>query len=136
MDREEIVKELMEEHPILELVKFSDLDIMEKLKENPFYIVKYKDMYHKELAIYDDLQDKYELLVGRQYDHYRFEFDKELSKPEIEKYYLPKDKKIIQMKQILRRQESRMKFFELAFKGFEQMGWRMKAYIDAMRGGM
>ena len=136
MDRDEMVRELLEEHPIDEMVKFSDLDIMEKLKENPFQIVRYKEMYYKELSIYNDLEDKYELLMGKQYDYYRFDFDKELTKPEIEKYYLPKDKKVMQMKKILRRQDARVKFFEMAFKGFEQAGWRMSKFIDAMRGGM
>ena len=136
MCRDDMIKELLEEHPIDEMMKFSDLDIMEKLKDNPFYIVKYKEMYYKELAIYNDLEDKYELLVGNQYDYYRFDFDKELTKPEIEKYYLPKDKKVMQMKKILRKQDDRVKFFEMAFKGFEQQGWRIKSYIDAMRGGM
>jgi len=131
----DVVEKLLEEHPIIELVKFSELDIQEKLQDNPYLIVKYRELYYAELAKLESLQDKYDLLTGRRYDWYRFESDKELTKPEIEKYYLPKDKKIQQMKKILRNQEIRVRFFETCFKGLEQQGWRMKSYIDVLRGG-
>jgi len=133
---DDVIKELMAEHPIIEMVKFSDLNLSEKLSDNPWLMVKYKEFHIKENAILVELQDKYDMLVGKQYDYYRFELDKELTKPEIEKYYLPKDKKIIQMKQILRKQELRVKFFEMCYKGLEQQGWRIKSWIDVQRSGM
>lgn len=135
-EKQEIVDKLLEEHPIHEMVKFNEMDIQEKLKDNSFNIVKYRDLYDRERAKYEELEDKYNTLVGMRYDHYRFDYEKELQKPEIERYYLPKDKKIIQMKNILRKQEIRMRFFELCIKGFESQGWRMKSFLDSMRGGL
>ena len=132
---EDIVKKLLEEHPIHELVRFSDLDLQTKIEENPFNIVKYKELYFKELAIFEELEMKYDKLVGMRYKFYRFEDDKEWSKPEIEKYCIPSDEKIIQMKKILAKQKARVRFFELCYKGFEQMGWRLKSFIDVLRGG-
>jgi hypothetical protein len=133
---ENIVKDLLEDHPIHDMVRFTDLNLTEKLEENPFMIVKYKELYYKELAVMEELEMKYEKLVGIRYKFYRFDDDKEWSKPEIEKYCIPSDDKIIQMKRIMARQKARVRFFEIAFKAFEQVGWRMKSFIDAMRIGI
>jgi DNA helicase TIP49 (TBP-interacting protein) len=132
---EKIVEELLEEHPIMEMVKFSEIDIQEKLSDNPYLIVKYRELYYGELAKLEVLQDKFDKLAGIRYDHYRFENDRELTKPEIERYYLPKDKQVVQMKSILRRQEIRVRFFENCFKGLEKMQWSMKSFIDVLKSG-
>ena len=132
---DEIVKKLLKEHPIHELVKFSDLDIQENLENNSFNIVKYKELYYKELAAMELLEDKYEKLVGIRYKFYRFEDDKEWTKVEIEKYCLPADKKIIQMKGIMAKQKAKVRFFDMCYKGLEQQGWRMKTFVDTLRGG-
>jgi hypothetical protein len=55
-EEEKIVKDLLEEHPIYELVRFSDLNLTERLEENPFMIVKYKELYYKELAVMEELE--------------------------------------------------------------------------------
>jgi hypothetical protein len=131
MSEEEIIFEkLKSDHPIENLVKFDETDIQEKLQENTFQIIIYKELYYKELDIYEDLERKLEYLTGIQYKYYRFNQDEEWSKPEIEKYCLPADKKIIQMKKILKKQKIKVRFFEMCYKGFEQQGWRMKTYTD------
>ncbi len=135
-EEEKIVKDLLEEHPIYELVRFSDLNLTERLEENPFMIVKYKELYYKELAVMEELEVKYEKLVGIRYKFYRFEDDESWTKPEIEKYCIPSDIKIIQMKGIMAKQKARVRFFEIAWKAFDQMGWRMKSFIDTMRIGI
>lgn len=134
-EEEKIINELREEHPIDEMVKFSDLDLQEKLSDNPYLIVKYRELYYKELAELDRLDDLMEKLAGERYNFYRFEDDREWTKPEIEKYCIPSDKKIQQMKKIMRKQKIRVRFFETAYKAFEQQGWRMKSFIDTLRGG-
>lgn len=135
-DEEKIVQDLLEEHPIHELVRFSELDITKKLEENSFMIVKYRELFYKELAVMEDLENKYELLVGKRYKFYRFEDDESWTKPEIEKYCIPSDDKVIRMKKIMARQKARVRFFEIAYKGFEQQGWRMKSFIDTLRSGI
>jgi hypothetical protein len=40
------------------------------------------------------------------------------------------------MKGIMAKQKARVRFFEIAWKAFDQMGWRMKSFIDTMRIGI
>ena len=133
-EEKEIVKKLLEEHPISEMVKFSEIDLYEKIEKNPYWIVKYREHYYNEVAKLEELEDIKEKILGKRYDYYRFEIDKNLSKPEIEKYYLPKDEKVLQIKKIIRRQKVRVRFFEMAYKVFEKMQWSMKNYIDVLKG--
>ena len=135
-ERETIIEQLMEEHPILELVSFNELNLQEKLKNNAFQMMKYHDLFKAEQMAYEELEEKYDALVGMRYDHYRFVEDKSLLKTEIEKYYLVKDKKIRRMKQILRRQKVRMEFFDSCYKGLKQMGWNMNVYSQNERRGL
>ena len=131
---DKIIEELRSVHPIDEMVLFTELNIGEKLKENSFLLVKYSELLLKEKSILSVLEDKYDMLVGKQYDFYKFESERELSKPEIEKYYLPKDDKVRQMKKILRNQKARVDFFDTCVKSLNQMGWRMKDFISVIKG--
>ena len=133
--KQEILKQLLKDHPIHEMVKFSELDIQDKLRENSFMIVKYRELYYKELSILDELQVKYDKLCGMRYKYYRFDDDKEWTKVEIEKYCLPSDKKIIQMKYIMDRQNVRIRFFHNCYTAFEKQQWSMKNFSDNLRGG-
>jgi len=134
-DKEKILEQLLIDNPIDEMVKFSEIDIQEKLKENSYMIIKYTELHHKELFIMDELQIKYDKLVGIRYKWYRFDDDKEWTKVEIEKYCLPADTKIIQMKKIMDRQNVRIRFFEMAYKAFEKLQWSMKIFSENLRGG-
>jgi len=133
--KEKILEKLLIDNPIDEMVKFSEMDIQEKLKENSYMIIKYTELHHKELSIMDELQIKYDKLVGIRYKYYRFDDDKEWTKVEIEKYCLPADTKIIQMKSIINRQNIRIRFFEMAYKAFEKQQWSMKIFSENLRGG-
>jgi len=133
--KKKVLNKLLVDHQIQELVTFSEIDIQEKLKKNPFMIIKYTELHHKELSIMDELQIKYDKLVGLQYKHYRFDDDKEWTKVEIEKYCLPADPKIIQMKKIMDRQSIKIRFFEMAYKAFEKQQWSMKIFSENLRGG-
>jgi hypothetical protein len=135
-EEERIFNELKEKYPIDDMIKFDETDIQEKLQNNTFNIIHYKELYYKELDIYEELERKMEALTGQRYKYYRFNHDEEWSKPEIEKYCLPIDKKIIRMKKILKKQKVRVRFFELCYKAFEQQGWRMKTYTDRDRHGI
>jgi hypothetical protein len=133
--REEILEDLYAEFPIDKMVKFSELDLQEKLQENPFWIVKFRDLYNKAQAEYEYLELLYDKCVGERYDYYRFESERELDKYEIKNYYLSKDKKVIQMKNIMARQKVKVDFYKMCLQGMEQLGWRLKTYVDTLRGG-
>ena len=135
-EEEKIFNELKAEYPIDDMIKFDETDIQEKLQENTFNIIHYKEFYYKELDIYEELERKMDALTGMRFKHYKFNKDEEWSKPEIEKYCLPADKKIIRMKKILKKQKVRVRFFEMCYKAFEQQGWRMKTYTDREKHGI
>jgi hypothetical protein len=132
-DKDMILKDLLAEHPIPEMVKFSELNISEKVQENVGMIVKYRDLYHQELSHLDHLNDLYDKLVGLQYKYYRFDCDDAWTKVEIEKYCIPQDVKVLKMKNIIRIQEVKVRFFEMAWKAFEKMQWSMKLFVDTLK---
>lgn len=138
MNREEvdiIIENLKKEHPIEDIVSFNEMDIEDKLKENEFLTVHYRELYYKELTVLDNLEILYDKLVGKRYDHYRFDQEKAYQRYEIEKYCIPADEKVIKMKQLLLKQRLRVRFFENCYKGLEQLGWRMKTFVDVRRSG-
>ena len=135
MENEEILKKLHETFPIEKDLGFSELNMQEKLKENATKIVTYRDFYHKELARMDHLEDLMQKLVGMRYKFYRFDDVHEWSKIEIEKFCIPQDRKIMKMKKIIRRQNVRVRFFEMCWKGFEKQQWGIKSFLDTLKVG-
>ena len=129
---EKIFDKLKEEHPIDDLVKFNELTISDEIQKNDGLIVKYRDLYHKALSEMDRLTDLSEKLSGKRYEYYKFDDEKAWSKAEIEKYCLPSDEKMILMKNIIRKQEIRVRFFEMAFKAFEGRKWSMKMFLETL----
>lgn len=126
-----ILEDLQQQYPIMEQVSFDEFSILEKQSRQPFLLMEYQGLLDREKYILDELREMLDALVGKQYDYYKFQYDKELLKPEIEKYYLPNDKKIRKLKNIIRKQEVRVGFFEACVKGMSQLGWAIKNYIDA-----
>ena len=133
-DNEKLLEKLKKEHPIKQMITFSELDITEKLTQNDFLIIKYRDLYHQELAKLDKLEDLLNKLIGLRYKYYRFEDNQEWTKQEIEKFAIPSDPKIIQMKKIIRRQEVKLRFFEMAWKAFDKRQWSMKMFMETLKG--
>ena len=80
-----------------------------------------------------DLNDLMDKLVGMRYKHYRFEDTNEWKKVEIEQFCIPQDKKILKMKKIIRRQQVRVRFFNMCWKGFEKQNWSMKLFLDTLK---
>lgn len=132
----QIFDELKGEHDIESMVEFSDIDIMDKLKQNEYMIIKYKELYYNELSKYEILERKMEALVGMRYKYYKFEDDQEWDKKEIEKYCLPRDKKIITMKKLMAKQQIRVRFFDMCWRAFDKMAWSMKTFSDRERMGL
>jgi hypothetical protein len=132
----QIFEELHNEHPIDEMATFSEIDISEKLRKNEMMIIKYKELYYKELQKYEDLEDKMNTLKGIRYKHYKFNDNHEWNKKEIEEYCLPSDPAIIRMKKIMAKQQVRVRFFQMCFQAFEKMGWSMKTFTDRERMGI
>lgn len=131
--REEILQELYRLYPIDELVKFDEFSISEKLQNNSYWIVKFRDELLKALSEYEQMEEMLETLIGQRYDFYRFDYDKELDRTEIKNFYIPKDKKIIKMKRILARQKVKVDFFKYCVSGMEKQQWNMKSFLENMK---
>ncbi len=132
---EEIWNELLIEYPINDIVKFSEYNIADKLTENSWLITEYTKLYEKENDILNQIQEMKDSILCERYDHYRFNCDKELKQYEIEKYYLPKDEKVIKINGIIRKQQYRVNFFAMCIKALEKMYWNMKTFFDVSRKG-
>jgi hypothetical protein len=128
--RQEIFEELYAEHPIDEMVKFSEIDLQEKIQENPYWIVKFRDLYNKARADYDHLESLLDKCIGDRYDYYRFESERELDKTEIKNFYIPRDSKMLQMKNILARQKVKVDFYKMCRQAMEQQGWPRKSFTE------
>lgn len=129
-DEERVLDELEKEHNIIEISSFNDFDIKEKLEKNSFYLVRYTELLEKERMNLSKIQDIFEQVRGKRYEHYRFNYDERLDKKEIEMYFLPRDKMIIEVKKHLRLQELRVKFFELCVKAIEKQPWNIKSWLE------
>jgi hypothetical protein len=132
----QILEALKEEHPIEEMIGFSEIDISEKLQKNDMMVVKYKELYYNELNTLEILERKMEALKGLRFKHYRFNDDHEWKPNEIEKYCLPSDEKIIKMKKLMAKQQIKVRFFEMCWKAFDKQGWSMKTYSDREKMGL
>lgn len=131
---EEIVNDLEARYSIRNQIEgLNEINAQDKLSNLDFKILEYKEMANKEEYILNELNDKMEQLIGMRYDHYRFSFDKNLTKQEIEKYYLPKDKKIILMKNIIKKQEIRYNWFKVCSQVLDKQQWTIKNFIDSTR---
>jgi len=128
--RDNIINELRKEYPIEEQVKFDQFSLSDRLQENMKLKIKYQELYDHENYIHSKLKDKLDILICNRYDYYRFESDRNLTKTEIENYYLPADKKVRKVKNIIEKQEIRVKFFDVCLKAINELYWRIKAYID------
>jgi hypothetical protein len=126
----EIFEQLHQEHQIEDIVKFNEIDIAEKLQNNSFLIIKYKELYYEELAKLEILERKMDALKGILYKHYRFNDVHEWQKKEIEDFCIPSDAKMIKMKKIISKQQIRVRFFDTCWRALDKMGWNMKNFTD------
>jgi len=129
-ERNEIIEQLKEQYPIVEQCSFNEFNLNDRLIENTKLYVQYKELYEHEKFIYEKLLEKLDIIKGQRFDFYKFESDRSLTKTEIEQYYLPMDKKIRKMNDIIKKQEIRVKFFSLCLQGVNNLYWRIKTYID------
>lgn len=132
----QIFDELHVEHNIEELATFSEIDISDKLQKNEMMVVKYKELYYNELNKYEILERKMDALKGIRYKYYKFEDEHEWQKKEIEEYCLPSDKKIVEMKKIMMKQQVRVRFYDMCWRAFNSLGWSMKVFTERERHGL
>lgn len=134
--REQVIDNLLLEYPIHDIVKFDESNVRDKLEVNAFEVIKYQELFFKEKNELDKITALKDKIIGEQYDYYRFRYDKVLTPAEVKSYYLPKDPKILNINRLLRQQQWRIDFFEMCYKSINSMGWNMKSYLQALKGGL
>jgi len=128
IDDDEVLQELYNEYGVAELLTFSEFNIAEKISDNTFIAEQFRLLYLKEKYFLSQIEDIFDKKQGTLYDYYKFENEKTLTKTEIEKYYLPKDKKLQELKGHRKKQEQRVDFFESVWKALERQAWLLRAF--------
>lgn len=128
-EKNNIINELKDKYPIENECSFNEFNISDKLMQNTELFVFYKQLYDHEQFILNQLEEKMDILKAKLYDQYRFESDRNLAKSEIEQYYIPSNKKFLEMKRLLQKQQIRVNFFKLCMDSMEKMYWRMKEWL-------
>lgn len=129
-EKKKLLNTLLEQYPIDKDVTFNEFDIQEKLKNHAFILMKYQRELEKVKYDHSKILELKEKIVCERYQYYRFNYDEQLSKPEIEKYYLPGDEKILKINKVLRMQDVKVNFFEICVRSLDKQGWNMKNYIE------
>ena len=131
--RIEILKDLKAEFPIEEEVKFNEFNIQSKLQNHAYVFMNYHSQLDKAKTDYNKMLELKDKIVGERYHYYRFNYEENLNKPEIEKYYLTQDPKILKINKLLRIQELRVEFFSMSVKALDKMGWNMKNFLESCK---
>lgn len=132
--REEIKEKLLDEYPITDEVSFNDFNIEEKLQNQLQLELKYYDLMTNAKYVHGKIED---ILIDKQcelYDHFRFEYERNLSKTEIELYYMPNHPDIKLIKERMELQEVKVKFFEICYRASKQLQWNISTYLKNREG--
>jgi hypothetical protein len=133
IDEDEICREIMLQHPnIYTDLDWNEYNIKERLEKNPFHYQQFRMLWLSEkhkLRKIEMLKDEY---TGQLYDNLRYNGEKSLSKTEIEKYYLPKDEKVMKFNRLYMRQEIRVGVYEEIANAFKMQGFALGNYVKAL----
>ncbi len=134
LNEDKLFGKLEEQYNVYDLLTFNEFNLKDRLERNAFHAKDFKLKFLQEMAKVEQIRDRLDKVTGEKYIALK-EGAVSLTKTEIEKYYLPKDEEILQLKGLLRKQEIRAKYFEAVSKAFETCGWNMKSYIENSKGG-
>jgi hypothetical protein len=132
---DDLLKSLQEQWPIIEIVSFNELDVQQKLQEQPYKLIQFSEKYIKEKSRMDDLLDLKIRLSAKLYDKLRFHVDKALSTKEIEQYYMPTDGDMIKLNNAIAKQTVIINYFEMCVKAIEKQVWSIKLWMENKRYG-
>lgn len=135
INENEIISKLSQEYDIDDLLEFNEFTVNEKLQNNAYLLEQFRMMYIHEKQKYNKLEAKFNEKAGETYNYYKYEDSRDLSKVEIERYYLPTDKELIRLKKLLQLQETRVEFFEALMESFKSQGFNMRNFIENLKIG-
>lgn len=135
IDENKILEELSKEYDVSELLSYNEFNVGEKLQSNAFYQEQFRLLYISEKQKLTRIQDKFNEMAGQKFDYYKYQDARDLTKTEIEKYYLPSDKELIKYKKLIELQNTRVEFFSALAEAFKSQGFNMRVFVDNLKIG-
>ena len=132
---EDVIFSRMEaDYNVYDLLAFNEFNIQERLERLSFHMKDMRLKYLQELSKLEQVKDRLEKVTGEKYIALK-NGEVSLTKTEIEKYYLPKDEELMNLKALYRKQELRAKYFEAVHQSMDKLTWHIKMYMENGRGG-
>ena len=117
-----------------DLLTFNEFNIQERLERLSFHMKDFRLKFLQEQSKLASVEDRLDKLIGDKYVALK-SGEVTLTKTEIERYYLPKDPEVMNLKGLVRKQELRTKYFEAVWQAMDKLQWNMKLYCDNGKGG-
>ncbi|MFW6007927.1 MAG: hypothetical protein ACOCP8_01570 [archaeon] len=135
INENKIISDLEKEYNIDELLYYDEYTIGEKLQENAYLVENFRLMAINEKHKLQKIEKKLSEKTGEIYDYYKYQDPRDLTKQEIERYYLPSNKELIKLKKMYEIQEHRVNYFEALCEAFKTQGFNMKHFLDNLKIG-
>ena len=134
LNSDAIFRKLEDDYNVYDLLTFNEFNIQERLERLSFHMKDFRLKFLQEQSKLGAVQDRLDKVIADKYIALK-EGSVVLTKTEIEKYYLPTDEKIIELRGLVRKQELRTKYFETVWQAMDKLQWNMKLYCDNSKGG-
>lgn len=129
MEKENLLKQLRTEFPIDKEITFNDFDIEDKLQGQLPLEMKYWDLYQIELFNLGAIEEEMVDMKFTVYDQFRFNYDRVLTKTEIELFYLPAHKDIRAIQKRIDLQQVKVDYFKTCYNAVKQLRWNIHSYL-------
>lgn len=130
-----ILAKLQQEYDVFNLLSYNEYDVNEKVQYNPFHTEQFRLLARDEKSKLSEIYNELEAKRSEIYRYYKEESQLSLNKTEIEKYYLPGNEEIQELKKKITEQETRVEFFEAVYDAFKSQAWLMKQFLQNLREG-
>ncbi len=134
MEREQLLNKLREEYPVDDEISFNDFNIEDKLQSQLQLEMKYFDLHQIELFNLSAIDNEMVDMKFKVYDHFRFNYDRTLTKTEIELFYLPAHKDIRAIQGRIDLQQVRVDYFKTCYNAVKQLRWNIHSYLKNREG--
>jgi hypothetical protein len=134
LNEDTIFSKMEADYNVYDLLTFNEFNIQDRLERLSFHMKDFRLKFLQEQGKLNSVEDRLAQVVGDKYIALK-NGEVTLSKTEIEKYYLPKDTEVMNLRALVRKQEMRTKYFEAVWQAMDKLQWNMKLYCDNGKGG-
>lgn len=134
LNEDSIFSQLESNYNMYDLLMFNEFTIQDRLERLSYVMKDLRLKFIQEQQKVNQIKDRLDKVTGEKYIELK-NSEVSLTKTEIERYYLPRDEEILQLKGLLRKQELRMNYFEACWDAASKLQWNIKLYIDSGKDG-